>query len=158
MWLEHPQAAPAAALYDPRRPLLRTGADSSDLQPISDAVSWSAAAAYTRQAQQAQAHAHTRAHLDQSPVCAPTFAPLSPPTAYRTPVSTPSYFAPLSSPAANHNLHLRRLSASTGTSSCLALPRRSPLRHAYQNVHALHRHVLLSVTLSLLPLACLRRD
>jgi len=133
MWLEHPQGAPAAAVYDPRRPLLRTGAD---LQPVSDRVSWSTAAAYTRQAQQVQTHSHsqqvqthshTPAQLDQSPVCTPTyFAPVSTPASCRSavssPQSTPSYFAPLSSPAANRNLHLRRLSASTGTPSCLVLP------------------------------------
>ena len=91
-WLAHSQGAPSwsAALCSP---LL----NSSAAVP----VPWSQVIAYT---QQAQSHVQTRsqmaAHLEM-PV-------------YQSSVSPPTYFAPLSSPAANHNLHLRRISASYG--------------------------------------------
>jgi hypothetical protein len=91
--LAHSQGALTAAL--PRSPLL-------DASAAVKAVTWSQAIAYT---QQAQSHVHTRLQM---------VAHLGLPV-YQSPVSPPTYFAPLSSPAANHNLHLRRISASYGT-------------------------------------------
>ena len=92
MWLAHSQGALTSAL--PRSPLLGASAAVE--------LSWSQTIAHT---QQAPSHVHTRSQM-----AAHVELPV-----YQSPVSPPTYFAPLSSPAANHNLHLRRISASYGT-------------------------------------------